>query len=186
MILNIRGTSGSGKSWIVYELMKLCGATEQLHDADGADHGKVIGYSLFDNKLGVVGRYETACGGCDTIKTQDEIRSRVEIFATLHDHVLFEGLLVSQIYQRYADMAREHGEEFKFLCLDTPLDVCIARVEVRRLVAGNSKPFNPNNSLTPKWHSCQTNYQKALKDGLNPIWLDHRDPLAQIRELLNL
>jgi hypothetical protein len=209
-ILNIRGTSGSGKSTLVRLLMEHIGGARAVvlegmapvpesQALDPASLRKTRGYALnyYVPKhapiVAVVGKYQTACGGCDTIKTQEEIGGRVREFSTWANHVVFEGLLVSQIYDRYRALAHafdsgeiESGHEFIFASLTTPLEVCIERVNQRRLAAGNDKPWDPENSLAPKWRSCQTNLIKARRDKLHVVELDWHDPLPQVLDLLRL
>lgn len=207
MIVNIRGTSGAGKSHLVYSLIAVGKGLvpvfpETLSREEALERytytkerSKIMGYCLNQEvssvpSIGIVGKYETTCGGCDTIKTQDRVVETVSQFARRYDHVVFEGLLVSQIYQRYADFAKRSQELISqpttWLCLNTPLNVCIARVIARRQAAGNLKPFNPDNSLAPKWESCVANFQKAQRDGLDPIWLDYKNPLPMLLKLVGM
>lgn len=204
-IINIRGTSGSGKSTLVRALMDSLTDVKPVMKILGDDKEAVRGYigRNGENAVGIVGRYETDCGGCDTIKTQDEIAQRVNHFST-RGAVVFEGLLISVLHSRYRDMARGFndihkrtenytlpllGKEtttfppFIFAFLDTPLDVCLARVEERRARKGNTKPFNPQNTID-KWHTCQVVADKFEADGLPVVWLDHTNPLPQLQDLL--
>lgn len=216
MIINIRGTSGSGKTHLVRELMsamtdlKLIPGDSQIGGL--ATHypknkeSKAIGYSgtltypdEIDHRVHVVGRYETACGGCDTIKTQDEICDRVRAFATRGD-VVFEGLLVSVLYDRYRKLCeslsiahhiqkpvqeavlgrdQETFPPFIFAFLDTPEEVCVQRVKDRRAAAGNDKPLNENNTRE-KWHICQRVAEKLNADGLPVVWLNHENALSDL------
>lgn len=111
MIINIRGTSGSGKTHTTKQLMRLFDGGEPEPLLYGSHSNfkylaerypqkvvKSIGYTgtlsyppippstqEVPHTVSIVGRYETACGGCDTIKTQDEICDRVRAFATRGD-----------------------------------------------------------------------------------------------------
>lgn len=61
MILNIRGTSGSGKTWLVRQIMK-----ELEAQSIPGEEGKIEGYLLKGN-IRVVGPYPEGCGGCDRL-----------------------------------------------------------------------------------------------------------------------
>ena len=112
MIINIRGTSGSGKSTLVRALGTARGGMNAKWGVDPtgkSGRDAVLGYVTEDGQIGIPGRYVTACGGCDTIKTQDEAQRRVRWLAALHPHVVFEGLLISHIYGRWGQMATEYA-----------------------------------------------------------------------------
>src|SRR5678815_5091805 len=100
LVVNIRGTSGSGKSTIVRGIMAK-GATVIPIGEDRKPDGYIITGPLFKRPVYVVGPYTTACGGCDQITTQDEICDRIRAYSTLGD-VLVEGLLMSHSFARYA------------------------------------------------------------------------------------
>jgi len=140
MIICIMGTSGSGKSTIVHELL------EKYPSAPVKSKGKTIAHKIdFPGKpVYAIGRYETQCGGCDGIPTQDEVCRRVKYYAK-KGHVIFEGLLVSSCFGRYATLLPKLGQH-KILFLSTPLRTCISRVKKRRKQRGNTKPFNPTNT----------------------------------------
>jgi len=182
-IINIRGTSGCGKSTVVRALMG--DNAEPLPN----EKGRVENYRIpgVDGKPDtyIIGRYETACGGCDGVKTQNEICNRVRHFSKL-GNVVFEGLLISHLHSRYRDLARELGEEdFVFLFLDTPLEVCLDRVRARREARGNMKPLNPKNT-TDKWNDMRRVSQKLIDDKLRVEWIDYTSPFWRARELLGL
>ena len=186
-VINIRGTSGSGKSTLIRQYLAAHGNGVKVTVPNGKK-SLTIGYATEDRPpTFVVGRYETDCGGCDTIKTQDEICHRVRKFAR-SGHVLFEGLLVSHIYGRYRDLAIEHtrdrGGPFHFAFLDTPLELCIERVTQRRLSKGNTKPLDPTNTIQ-KWHDSRRVFEKCKADGLSVHWLSHENALNGLEALLD-
>lgn len=147
MIINIRGTSGSGKSTLVYKFMDDYPVDKILNEK-----GKVQDYVAHTpwGQFFILGRYETQCGGCDTIKTQDEICDRIRKYVR-KGHVIFEGLLVSGIATRYFELAEElfeikYGAPFIMAFLDTPYELCIERIIERRKERGNTKELNPTNT----------------------------------------
>lgn len=171
-ILNIRGTHGSGKSWIVHQLLK------QPHEEVGE-----FGYWIPEWDCGIIGRYSNVCGGCDQIKSANEVVSRVNYFARTFKHVVFEGILVSHTFKRYANLAGELYD-FWFLFLDTPLEVCLSRVQARRLERGNEKPLDPTNVIKD-WHCVWERVQQKCRDQqLNVMVLNWQNPIPQILEML--
>ena len=177
MILNIRGTHGSGKSWLVHQLLSK--GNEPITNG----YGSILGYELPWCGGSVVGKYVTACGGCDGIKTADEVCSRVREFSKRFDHVVFEGILVSHTFKRYSALANEL-DNFWFLFLDTPLAMCISRVKARRKAKGNTKPFDPRNVVKDYHNVYGTVKQKCLDAQHNVEVLSWKDPLPRVLEML--
>ncbi len=133
----------------------------------------------------VMGSYENVCGGCDTIKTQDEICDRVRRFAPL-GHVLFEGLLMSNIFSRYNDLARELDPiPYIWAFLDTPLQLCLDRINARRKARGKLEPVNPFNT-TAKWTQTKSCARKVMAlSKLDGRWLDHTNGTEIVWDWLN-
>ena len=81
MIINVRGTNGSGKTTVVKSLMEMSGpsavpmtwATQRIHSPTQKDPDRFVDkdvcgdvYELPSGKtLGVLGTYHKKCGGCD-------------------------------------------------------------------------------------------------------------------------
>ncbi|RKZ06169.1 hypothetical protein DRQ25_14520 [Candidatus Fermentibacteria bacterium] len=179
--LQICGTSGSGKTTIVRAVMEDCGAepiewiTYQKRDS------KVAGWDANKNGVGkpliyagdhpdgyrlyFLGSYETVCGGCDTINGVGIV---ADVLQYLHDEeasgiCIFEGLMHSHMVGTIGAKQKELGSEnHQRAFLDTPLDVCLARVIQRRRDRGQSKPFNPANTQKdwPRVQQCQFNCDK--------------------------
>jgi thymidylate kinase len=147
VIINIRGTSGSGKSTLVTQVMNLYLGVSAVYTED---RRKPFGYYCLPRgdgakPLWILGHYETACGGCDTIKNMDDV------FASAVDHggrgnnVLFEGIMISGEYKRAVDL----GHKFPaiFLVLTTPIDVCIERINQRRQLKGKTDSVVPDRTV---------------------------------------
>lgn len=183
MIINIRGTHGSGKSTIAKTLI----TTYKGHSVDTDIRGRPKGYVLAIPDVGdlyIVGSYETACGGCDSIQPYADIWPRVVEFAE-QGHVLFEGALVSSSYGEIGRASEQYGDQFIFAFMDTPLEVCLQRIVARRQAKGNLKPLDPKNTKN-KLESISKSINKIKNEfGRRCVIIDHKDPIPQILELLN-
>lgn len=201
MILDIRGTHGSGKSWIMRRLLD----TSWCH-IPGAQPGDVVGiqgpaykgtkhatekahlgYLLGKWNAFMLGRYDTDCGGCDGIKTADEVCKRVRDHARTVRHVLLEGILVAHTFQRYSDLAREmeeQGHPYVFCFLDTPLKTCVARVRSRRMRRGDSRTLNPGNVIRDHARIWRRLRAQCVEAGHRTVELPWRDPLPVVLDLL--
>jgi hypothetical protein len=161
-IFDLRGTHGSGKSYIVHQLLKLFGNRMILDDKS-----QLIGHHCYGLDLAVIGPYTKVCGGCDAVKTQDAVEEILRSFIALqYPNILLEGSLVGHTYERYANLATElkgQGVEYKFLFLNTPLEECVRRVLERRKRHRNRKNFLPDNVKRDHF-TTQTRLPKRFKD----------------------
>lgn len=185
MIINIRGTHGSGKSTIVRTLLEQFKATPEGTD----EKGKILGYKfrlplLYKKRdCFVVGSYKNACGGCDGIQPYSLIWPRVVEYAA-RGHVLFEGALVSSSYGNIGRDSAIYGDQFVFAFLDTPIEVCLERIQKRREARGNTNPVDPRNTVS-KYESVQRSIPKIRDEfGRRMIILNHLDPIPQLLEIL--
>lgn len=159
MFINIRGASGSGKSTVVRKVMEHFGIESEFRlqkmmlDINNPENNKKISrklppisaYGLQGTPTRVLGRYETDCGGCDTIATQQEIEDRAEFYAQHGDyHVIFEGLLLSTIFDRWLKFAKRNEDlGCRFIYLTTTPEECVEAVRARREASGNTRKFDP-------------------------------------------
>ena len=179
MNIQLRGTSGSGKSYCVHYLLN------NLPGVRLIKNGKVQGYRLKHPNGGqdiyVVGSYENICGGLDGIKTQDGACARIVKYAS-RGNVIFEGLLASNVYQRWIDLSTKiNGLIWAFM--DTPLDVCLARIEARRKARNAIEPLNPANTIS-KHKAILTCAKKVLSTQETVIYLNHKNAYLQVFEML--
>jgi cytidylate kinase len=143
-IYDIRGTHGSGKSTIAKQLIDEHGGLEIVgNPLTYAGNPTILGYHIPKFNLVVLGRYKTQCGGCDGIKTQSEIKARISHYEEQGRNVLLEGILVAHTYGPWNEFAS--GRDWRFRFLDTPLDVCIDRVNARRAEKGKPPLEDPKN-----------------------------------------
>lgn len=201
-IINVRGTNGSGKSSTVKAVMQRLGGMTPIYrpHAQGSvnyntpkasqieayvckDRFGVAGGGMIPAYL--IGPYVTECGGCDQIKTQDEVCDLVRKYAE-QGHVLFEGVIVSQIFQRYIDLATELralGHRYIFAQMNTPLSVCLERIYGRRLAKGQDGTIKEE-LVVEKFKRTTAHFEKIQATGHEVVWLDHQYPMDHVYKLL--
>lgn len=161
MLFQLRGTSGSGKTYIVNRLMSKYDFKKILKNE------KIVGYYCQDLNLFLVGSYERTCGGCDTIKTQDEICKRILTGLKKGWNVLFEGLLPSHLAERYSKVYKwcEHRDiPVRYYFLNTPVEICQENVQKRRIRDG--KEPRVAKTLESHHHSTFKSRENLIKMGV--------------------
>lgn len=186
MIINIRGTSGAGKSTLVTKIMELYPQKFANHEPG---RKRPVSYLLYAaegplrSELVVLGHYEIACGGCDTLKTLDDVYGRVRRYAH-NRNVLFEGIMVGEDVTRAVALSKDFPD-FAIIELSTPIEECLARVRARRAAKGNEKPLNEK--ATRAKHKGYANRRARLKDaGVNYLVMDCDAAFIKVKELLKL
>jgi adenylate kinase family enzyme len=182
MIIKLHGTSGAGKSTIAYHFLKHYWSEPQMKD------GKIVAYRVnvpsWKQPLYILGRYSTACGGCDTLKADEQIEL-LHHYAPL-GHVLYEGLLASEYYGRLGEASAHYGDNHVFAFLDTPIDLCIERIKARRAAAGNDKPLNEDNTRGRIKKIDALKRKLVSLYGRKVITIDHTNPIPQIMEVYDV
>lgn len=188
MIINIRGTNGSGKTHLVRRLL-----AEHEHEVIYDQTGKkIVAYNLFNLNTFVVGRYDVACGGVDTMpkpkdmpdwNSMDVVEQEVRRYAKM-GNVLFEGLIVSSVYGRWAKIAEEFP--FTWAFLDTPMEVCRQRVGERNggKLLKNEELGLEKTHLGLVYRRCQTHLRRAQAAGLNVLVVNYERAYETIQEQL--
>lgn len=184
MIIDIRGTNGSGKSWIIHYLLSHYAKEPILTPYHPRKKRETKGYLLTDFDAAIVGHYKRTCGGCDTMKTADAIEIRIRVFAKTYRKVILEGITVSHTFERYNQIAIDFNDDYYFLFLDTSLETCIERVKARREQRDNEKKFDPRNVVSD-YERVLVAKRKLTEAGRKVIALNHLDPIPQVMELLN-
>jgi hypothetical protein len=184
VILNIRSTHGGGKSTAVVELMKLHTTVTPL---EVNAKGRPLIYQLTHKTLGskptyVIGAYETACGGADGIQPYNRIWPLVEKYAK-KGNVVFEGALVSCSLGSIGEEMVARKRSCVVAYLDTPLEVCIERIQKRRLKKGNTQPLNPKNTEL-KFKSIGNTRPRFEALGVRCVTIDYKKAARQLFEVL--
>lgn len=181
MIINIRGTSGSGKTFATRRVMELCGK-EILYHIEGRK--RPMAHIFPDANLVVMGSYQTTCGGCDTISKFDDCYEAIDKFAKERRHVLYEGLRQASDVKRIKWL-RKQGHKVVAVTLTTPLEECLEAVRERRLARGNTKPLNPFNT-TSKYKGIHRADSRLLYMGVSVHKVDREAAFQKLKELLEL
>lgn len=154
MIIQIRGTSGSGKTTAMYKFMELIGGwTPHYRDECQLTFRKLkkrripLYYTNDDLDIAIIGGYTSPSGGCDSIKAVSDIYLIVMWLAKKYNVVL-EGLMVSEDVTWSSKMP-----DLNVLYINTTVENCLRRVEQRRAVKGNTRSldtkFKAKSKLTP-------------------------------------
>ncbi len=196
--INVRGCNGSGKTYLLRQL-----ATDPacyVHHItvthwikDKPRPGKIqvahspIPVTYCPNGIAILGDYTPAqagatTAGCDRIKTQEATKKVLELIAGTPNvkFILFEGVVVSTIYGPWKDWAEKNGG-MAWAFLDTPLDVCLARIQARN----GGKPIKED-QVADKYRTIQRVQEKAFNAGQTVLNLDHTKPLADLLAYMNL
>lgn len=181
LVINLRGNSGSGKTYTTRRFMELCvPAHTPLNTAfDGSDQLLRFGMQSW----AILGRYSNACGGCDTIKTQQEVVDRIEFYTSFGYNVWAEGLIMSTIYGTVGAYSEKFGDRWVFAYLDTPIEACIKRIRARRKEAGNTKPLNETNTRN-RVSTIERNREIVSSHGRRTITLDGSNALPALLKII--
>ena len=192
MIVNVRGTSGSGKSHLVKQVVdhmtqRHLSPTKEFQDR----RRKPLAYQWTfrdapERNLYIPGHYESPCGGCDTIKTMDLVADMVRRAYGIGFNVLFEGLLYSEETKRTLNMYLEEGRDIHIVKLTTPLDVCINSVNKRRQARMGDKftPVNPKPTVEKKFYTTHRACDKLRRRGVPVTYVSRETALNHVLDLL--
>lgn len=131
MLINLRGTSGSGKSTAVRQLIEMAtskdvyveGRKKPLYSIHRLENGKTFA---------TLGHYETPCGGCDTLKKLDDVFALYEQIKNDVDFVVAEGKILGDDTKRIPLVDRA-----VILHFTTSIADCYAGVAKRRWDKGD-------------------------------------------------
>lgn len=141
MIIQLRGTSGSGKTTAMRKVMTDLGHWQAIHAPERKQPLYYFCRAL--PHVLVLGHYEAACGGCDNIGSAAKV---YELAAGFHSAepgrvILCEGLLLSEDTKWSLQMP-----DLRVIFLTTPVERCLENIRKRRAAAGNEKPLSESNT----------------------------------------
>lgn len=180
MIVQIRGTSGSGKSHIVREVMARFPERQEVY----REGRKQPIYYLLDNgirPLVVPGHYNRPCGGCDTIKTNEETFGIVAAAHLAGRNCLFEGIMAQDAALSWMEPIKELPH--LIIGLTTPIEECLAGIQQRRDARGDTRPLNPNNTVN-RARSQERALDKLSGLGFKVERLSREEALSRVKMVL--
>jgi len=132
MIIVIRGTNGSGKSYAVRQI--LAGGTKiKMLDEESA----LVHLARVTHPVLIIGPYTKgrSMGGCDCIRQPSKIYKLID-HALFHQwHVVLEGVvLATKPYLEY----HEAGEDIRYAFLDPPFQTCLDQITARQRAKGHT------------------------------------------------
>lgn len=162
MIINLAGSGGSGKSYVALKLIKeykleprfgykyRTGEPPVRRSKRPTFYQGQFSPGRNGKELIVLGGYNSMCGGMDGIGTIDKAVELIDYAARQFPKaiILYESLMIGKSVGAVGAMVKANFNDRHIKAfLDTPLDVCIKRVNARRITAGNQKPLDPKNLI---------------------------------------
>ena len=197
LILNPRGTSGSGKTELARRILSEYGwRQDRLENQKDVEPlyrpGRTLPFAYrirhpsAGRPLVVIGHYQRTSGGCDTIRKGDGglpevMRFAGEVALCGHD-VLIEGLRLSSDVALSTQLASAH--RLYVLALSTPLEQCVRNVLSRRRAAKSIVPAIARNIAEE--HRRVEDACEHLREYATIEVLAFDRALARARELLGL
>jgi len=192
--ITVRGTNGAGKTSLLRKLV-LTAACYRVETTlcqtkpDGSPRGKPFPVTILSNGVAIMGDYspeaaDKTTAGCDRISTQEDMRRILRHIGTMHGvrYVLFEGIIVSTLFSKWLNFSLElkaAGSPFIWAFLDTPLSVCLERVQAR-----NGGKEVKEDQIADKHRSISRVMDKVRATaGEKVVVLDYNDPLTALQEL---
>lgn len=198
---NLRGTSGTGKTYVARHVLDTMTLVTKHTYGSSYEHlitkkinpKKIAFYSgvVKDTLYFVLGSYETVCGGCDTIPRVSVMAQMLANISKEYEDrgaiIFYEGLLISHSAGgQMGEMIDKLGAENHILgFLDTPVELCLARVRERREERGDTRTFDPSNTIKDH-RAVQRAEQNAIRDGKRVVSISHKSPVPHVFEHLEV
>ena len=197
-VINVRGTTGSGKTTIIRTLMKDHNFSPPITISKG-----VVGH--FSHDYVVIGPYKEGSnfGGVDAIKKISYVEPAIMKALELRPTVIFEGLLISHSYDRWLEFSKKLVKiqarlELELNGMIWAFIVPPFRVNIRRLRTRNKIPHDKtlrevkgNNYISnfiSRYKSIHRILKKAKLDAgfghLSIRELDYMNPYGDLKKLL--
>lgn len=187
--INIRGTSGAGKTTLARQIMDCYENSKPLY-VEGRK--RPIAYlltrkreSFVTKPLVVLGSYESTCGGVDTIPKRADTFKLIRQSHKRGFDVLAEGVVLSDEVGHTVELVKDDVPVL-VIGLMTPLERCLENINSRRRKKNpNAEPVNPDN--TSRRIGAIERSMKRLDDGgVKTIWLSYEEAFEAIQNHLGL
>lgn len=132
VIINLKGCNGSGKSTIPQMMIEL-DEHVRLLTISKDDKLPVATLCLTFNTI-IIGRYFTACGGCDTL-IPSQVQQIIQKLWLRDYNIIFEGVIVGDIKSTFYALMKECRDlaprQVHFCFMGTPFKKCLERIQKR-------------------------------------------------------
>lgn len=164
MIVNLRGTNGSGKSTIVKCFLQMKPYIE-VFGVLGPRRPEAYKVRLPNRWLYAIGPYQTNTGGIDAMPlSSGELIVLLEKYRKL-GHIIFEGVIISTFYGAVGEWLCAHKDEAIVGFMDTPLDVCL------EALASRKSGHRGTEHVAGKIKAIARVKERMYADGLRTTWL---------------
>jgi nitrogenase subunit NifH len=180
ILLNLRGTHGSGKSYVMRKFLAMHSKQRMIYGVLGARLPEAYELTIKGcaKPVYVIGPYITVCGGLDCVRPYDNIMVLVDKYQK-KGHVVFEGLIAAGVYGRVGEFLEQFKKRVHFLFLDTPLDTCIQRVKDRRNTRGTKTEFDDTN-VRKKYRAVELVQQRVENEKIFKVITLSSNDAAQV------
>lgn len=176
MIVNIRGTNGSGKSTVVKTFLQRYPYAE-IYGVLGPRRPEAYKVRLPGRWLYVIGPYHSNVGGVDNLKDVAGCSEKlVELLERYRrqGHVIFEGVVLSTFYGAVGDWLRGHKNESVVVFLDTAIETCLASLAARKSGHRGTK------NVESKVNAITRVRERMAADGIRTELLRREDAFEKI------
>jgi energy-coupling factor transporter ATP-binding protein EcfA2 len=180
-LVYVHGTNGSGKSTLARAVLAAAGGAQGMSKLVG--NPKATWTHTGTAGVVLAGKYGNACGGVDGMQPYAALHDVLKEQKAMLRSVFAEGLITPGL-----ETCRQFAGYFDrtvFIALDTPTDVCIQNVLLRRKRAQNVKPYSPEN-LYAKHRTVLSWAARLEQAGLDVRKLKYSQAYALSMELLGL
>jgi hypothetical protein len=190
-VINMRGSHGSGKTYVSHTLIDNYLKNELL-EPEYVREKHFVKTNCFelDGNLRILGRYRS---GMDGIFPQEIVEDIIRYWTKPDNFVIWENVMVSANVGRWCTLSHELEPVSHniWAFFDTPLELCIERVFSRRAeTAGRGFNHRQEDSevkldvLAQHWRRCRRAAVRAVEEGIDVRWVDHRHSYEQVFYML--
>jgi hypothetical protein len=166
VIVNLRGTSGSGKTTAVRALLRRAEGTQAIYGAHFGfrmPEAQTLRLAGIKQPVFLIGPYGSdGCDGCDRIQPYALIPPLIEKYAA-RGHVVFEGLLISSCRGVIGEILERYEQNAVMLFLDTSLETCLQRIEAR---SGKPRDARLIKNVSGKYRSIERIEARVRDEGI--------------------
>ena len=166
-VISIRGSNGAGKTWVARKVMDR--AEPDFVKKVTLSNGVLV--NVYRNFV-IIGSYDRVCGGCDTVKTPQQVWDAV-VQCAEHSNVIYEGVIVGNVFEPTMILdarLKTIGAKLIPICLSTPFEQCVENVNKRRADEGKPPIEKTDNILTNDKKNISS-ARKLHAAGLEPHWV---------------